>query len=42
MGYRWWLVLPLSPSDEPGDWAITARDVISGQQATLTLTVSAE
>ncbi len=34
--------LPLSPSDEPGDWAITARDIISGQQAALTLTVSAE
>ena len=34
--------LPLSPSDEPGDWTITARDIISGQQAALTLTVSAE
>jgi len=34
--------LPLSASDEPGDWTITARDVISGQKATLTLAVSAE
>ena len=34
--------VPLSPSDEPGDWTITARDIISGQQAALTLAVSAE
>ncbi len=34
--------LPLSPSDGAGVWTIAARDIISGQKATLTLTVAAE
>ncbi len=32
-------VLPLAANDPEGAWTITARDVISGEQATVTLTV---
>ncbi|MGD9496652.1 MAG: hypothetical protein AB7Y46_10140 [Armatimonadota bacterium] len=38
-GGRARFVLPLAANDPQGAWTITARDVISGQQATVTLTV---
>ncbi len=38
-GGRARFVLPLADNDPTGEWTVTARDVISGEQATVALTV---